>query len=447
MKQIRPRKLKIAMLHFGFFYSGGGEKLVLEEIRGLRAMGNEVTCFAPYVDRKGCFPDYPEMAAVESLLPAPPRWIPLRHAVWVIACCLLVPLFARRFKRFDVIFAANQPAPWIAFVVSYLLGKPYVAYLAQPFRLLHPRKIDLNLGIRIRDGDQSFVKLISHVGRRFIDWADRASVRRANAVLTNGEYATKWISDIYGRETINCPAGSYPDQKANGKSHEKWIGAVEINGIKVTKPYLLVTNRHAPHKRFEYALWALKALSREMPEVSLVITGQESEYTVQLRYLVDGMGLAGSVNFVGLVSEEELTSLYREAAVYIYPAPEEDFGMGMIESMAAGTAVVAWDRAGPTGIVKHSRSGFLVTPFDTDEFADRILQLLHNRDLNSRCAAEGQQIAQSTFSYEKHNRAIASALQNALLDKPSFVDAPIRIQFPCNPSPSNHRHPRSKKGG
>ena len=50
-------KLRIAIFHLGFFYSGGGEKLVLEEIRGLRALGHEVTCFAPYVDRERCFPD------------------------------------------------------------------------------------------------------------------------------------------------------------------------------------------------------------------------------------------------------------------------------------------------------------------------------------------------------------------------------------------------------
>ena len=68
-------RLRIAIFHLGFFYSGGGEKLVLEEIRGLRALGHDVTCYAPYVDREGCFPDIPEMAEVEPLLPPPPAWL------------------------------------------------------------------------------------------------------------------------------------------------------------------------------------------------------------------------------------------------------------------------------------------------------------------------------------------------------------------------------------
>ena len=53
--------MKIAVFHLGFFYSGGGEKLILEEIRGLRALGHKVNCYAPYVDREECFPGVPEM--------------------------------------------------------------------------------------------------------------------------------------------------------------------------------------------------------------------------------------------------------------------------------------------------------------------------------------------------------------------------------------------------
>ena len=94
-----PNPLKIAVLHFGFFYSGGGEKLVLEEVRGLRAMGHEVVCFAPYVDRDDCFPDYPEILEIKNLVPPPPSWLPFRHAICVLACCVLAPLLAPRFAR------------------------------------------------------------------------------------------------------------------------------------------------------------------------------------------------------------------------------------------------------------------------------------------------------------------------------------------------------------
>lgn len=408
------RTLKIAVLHFGFFYSGGGEKLVLEEVGGLRSLGHQVSCYAPFVDRDSCFPDRLEMGEVQSLLPPPPKWLPLRHALWVIASCALAPLFARRFRQHDVILAANQPAPWIGLIIGKLLRKPYVVYLAQPFRLIHPRDIDRSHGLRIRDGDQRFVHWVTRVGGGVIDWADRLSINEAALVLTNGEYATRWISQVYARDTLNCPAGSHMEGGRELPAIDKWSGVVRVGNESIGKPYILVTNRHAPHKRFEYAIWALKALRRRKPDTRLVITGQASGYTEQLQYLVRGLNLQNYVHFVGLVSEPQLAKLYQEAAVYIYPAPEEDFGMGMVEAMASGTPVIAWNRAGPTGIVEHGQTGYLITPYDTDEFAERISDLLTNRELNRKLGIRSLEVAKTRFSYESHNRTVAWALQSAL---------------------------------
>jgi len=126
--------MKIGMFHLGFFYSGGGEKLVLEEIRGLRAMGHEVHCYATYVDRRDCYPDDPEMAEIRSILPPPPSWLPMKDPLWVTLSCLLIPLMAWRFRAYDLFYGANQPGPWFAFVLSKLLRKPYVIYLQAPGR-------------------------------------------------------------------------------------------------------------------------------------------------------------------------------------------------------------------------------------------------------------------------------------------------------------------------
>ena len=54
----KENKLKIAVFHCGFVYSGGGERIVLEEVLGLRRLGHEVVCFAPTLDRELCFPDF-----------------------------------------------------------------------------------------------------------------------------------------------------------------------------------------------------------------------------------------------------------------------------------------------------------------------------------------------------------------------------------------------------
>jgi Mg2+ transporter MgtE len=92
------------------------------------------------------------------------------------------------------------------------------------------------------------------------------------------------------------------------------------------------------------------------------------------------------VLFLGAITEEELNRLYEGAAVYVYPAPEEDFGMGVIESMAKGVPVVAWNQAGPT-VTLGSGTGHLVEPLESRQQNVRLtlphakLALLHPADI------------------------------------------------------------------
>jgi glycosyltransferase involved in cell wall biosynthesis len=406
--------MKIAIFHLGFFYSGGGEKLVLEEVRGLRARGHQVDCFAPFVDRQGCFPDVPEMAEVRTFLPQPPSWLRLPDPLWVALNCALAPLMAWRFRAYDVFLGANQPGPWFAFVFSRLLRKPYVVYLAQPIRLLHPRKVDLQNGIRIRFGDHKALMGIKKLAGWLVDWADRISVRSASAVLTNGQYVSDWIRRLHSLENQPCPAGCHPLPAETIEYPLRWQGQTRVNGWIIPKPYILLTNRHSPMKRFEYALWALKTIRRLAPQVSLVITGQPTEYTDQLRYLASSMRLEGAVHFVGLVTERDLSRLYKEAAVYVYPSPEEDFGMGIVEAMAAGTPVVAWKNGGPTVTVRDGETGYLIEPYDTDQFAERLLRLATDPELAERLGRAAYQRAKEVFSYDRHNEILEAWLLKAL---------------------------------
>lgn len=448
--------MKVAIFHLGFFYSGGGEKLVLEEVRGLRSLGHQVECFAPYVDRASCFPDYPEIGEVQALLPHPPSWIPMKDPIWILLSCLFVPLMAYRFREYDVFLGANQPGPWLAYVLSKILGKPYVGYLAQPLRLLHPRQVDIENGIHIREGDHKFLVLLRRIGGKAINWADRRSVENASLILTNGSHVGDWIKRVYGIDTVDCPAGCHPSPRSVAMSTNRLDGWIEVNGMAIRRPYILLTNRHSPMKHFEYALWALKSIIRRIDNVSLLVTGQETMYTEQLRYLASVLRIEEHVKFVGLIDEHELRKLYESAGVYVYPSPEEDFGMGIVEAMASGTPVVAWRNGGPTVTVVDRRTGFLVDPYDTDSFAKCIELILENPDMARQMGMAAHQRAIRYFTYEAHNRKLEAALSAAIQDPASYrrlirpgtesFPAPMTIQsikanrYEVNHAPNSERH-------
>src|SRR5438552_4048301 len=137
---------RIAVFHCGFTYSGGGERIVIEEVLGLRRRGYDVECYAPTVNASRCYPDLIGEGRVKTFLPQLPRWFPFREAVQMAATSLLMPLYAWRFRGVDAIVGCNQPSAWIAGWAARLMDVPYVVYLNQPNRLVYPRNVDRQTG-------------------------------------------------------------------------------------------------------------------------------------------------------------------------------------------------------------------------------------------------------------------------------------------------------------
>ncbi|HEY6114822.1 MAG TPA: flippase-like domain-containing protein [Candidatus Dormibacteraeota bacterium] len=401
---------RIAVFHCGFTYSGGGERLVIEEVLGLRRRGYEVECYAPTVDASRCYPDLLGEVRVKTFLPQLPRWFPFREAVQMAATSLLMPLYAWRFRGVDAIVGCNQPSAWIAWWAARLIDVPYVVYLNQPNRLVYPRNIDRQTGW-VSNADYRLLAAIVLRATRFVAWADRRSIQEADQLLVNGDYIGDIIRTTYRRDAIDCPAGCHVAQSGFPLPLEsRFSGGLTINGYPIRRPYVLLTNRHYPQKRFDLAIRALAEVRKRHPRVQLVIPGPATSHTASLKDLVRELGLEEAVLFLGPIREEELQSLYEGAGVYVYPAPEEDFGMGVIESMAKGVPVVAWNQAGPTVTVGPG-TGHLAEPLDVSDYAEGIATLLDDRERNQATGERAFEWARR-FDWERH----IDTMERAVLD-------------------------------
>jgi UDP-glucose:tetrahydrobiopterin glucosyltransferase len=111
--------------------------------------------------------------------------------------------------------------------------------------------------------------------------------------------------------------------------------------------------RISPEKGLEDAIAAARAL--DMP---LDVCGKIQDEA----YWLAVMRNAGAqVVYQGFLGPAELQQRYANArATLVTPRWIEAFGNTVIESMACGTPVVAYNRGGPAEIVEHGRSGVLV---------------------------------------------------------------------------------------
>ena len=397
------------MFHLGFFYSGGGEKLVLQEARELRRRGHHVELYAPIVDPEACFPDLLAEIRPRKLLPRLPNIAGVGDGLTLLLCAVMARPLTRGIDA-DVYVGANQPGAWLARAAALQHGRRYVAYLNQPNRLLNARAVDLEARSLIIKKDFFLLDTVASFGRPLLNILDRRSIRDASVRLGDGTYMTSVLTTHYGGSWRSCPAATTPSEHEPVDQRDRLSGVTKIGRRVIERPFVLLTNRHYPQKRFEDMFPVIARIRRRYPSATLVITGSDTPYTDVLRRQAESLGLRRALRFMGLVRETELRTLYEAAAVYVYPSPDEDFGMGIVEAMGSGTPVVAWDHAGPTGILTDGVDGRLIPLGRVDAFADAVLELLDDAALHERLGRAAWHTARDRFSFRSHVDVLEEAI-------------------------------------
>ena len=88
--------------------------------------------------------------------------------------------------------------------------------------------------------------------------------------------------------------------------------------------------------------------------------------------------------------------------------------MGVIEAMAWGVPVVAWNNAGPTTTIISGKTGFLANPFDISDFAQKISTLLQDQKLRNRMGKSAWEQVKANFSWDKHVDIIDKVVKEVL---------------------------------
>jgi len=404
--------LRIAIFHLGFFYSGGGEKLVLQEARELRERGHQVQVYAPIVDPAACFPDLVAEIRPHALLRRLPNVGGVGDGLTLLASAIGAGALTRSLDA-DVYLGANQPGAHLARAAARAHGRRYVVYLNQPNRLLAARAVDLETRSLVIKKDFFLLDTAASFGRPVLNRLDRRSVRDAAVRLGDGSYMTSILKTYYGGTWRSCPAATTPAPAEPLDQGARTAGEVHVGRRTIQRPFILLTNRHYPQKRFEWMFPVIERVRLRHPRATLVITGSDTAYTDVLRRQADARGLRDAIRFMGLVREDELAALYASAAVYVYPSPEEDFGMGIVEAMGQGTPVVAWDQAGPTGIITDRVDGRRVAIDRIDAFGDAVLELLGDAAARVRIGRAAWRTAVERFSFAAHTDILEGALREA----------------------------------
>ena len=84
------------------------------------------------------------------------------------------------------------------------------------------------------------------------------------------------------------------------------------------------------------------------------------------------------VNYIKFLNEDDLKQLYQSIDIFISPSVEENLSCMIIENLACGNPVLAFDIGGNATLIKHKINGYLSKPFEEKDFTLGINFIIRN---------------------------------------------------------------------
>lgn len=133
--------------------------------------------------------------------------------------------------------------------------------------------------------------------------------------------------------------------------------------------------------------------------------GLDKAYAASLPVLAKELAIGDRVTMTGFRSDvlEVLSGL--DLAIHASTTPEP-FGLGLIEAMAAGTALIAADAGAAREIVTPGEDGLLTPPGDHEALATAMLAMCDDTGRRTRLAQAGERTARERFGADQMTRLV-----------------------------------------
>ncbi len=220
-------------------------------------------------------------------------------------------------------------------------AKKHIAYINTPPRFLY--NLDTSLFHKIPNVVKIFLKPLLNSLRK----KDQYYAKSLKIIVANSKNIQEKIQTIYGKKSTVI----YPP--------------VDIENIlkypaSSTKDYYLTIGRLYPYKKIDVIIKAFNKLGKK-----LIIIGKGPEYKKYRKMA------KSNIEFKGFVEEQTKIKLLKECKAFVF-ACEEDFGIVMIEAMAAGKPVIAYNKGGARELIQNKKTGILFS----EQSGDAIIQAI-----------------------------------------------------------------------
>jgi glycosyltransferase involved in cell wall biosynthesis len=325
--------MKVALVHDYIKEYGGAERV----LRTLADMYPKAPIFTAFrIKGSTCDKEFAGREIVES-------WLAPLLKVWLLYSPLrfLTPLIWRSFDFSDYDLVITSCSWYLTRGFKVGPKTKVVAYCHTPPRWLY--------GYETSVGFTKYwpVKVYSAIVGHFMRIYDFRSAQTVDAWIANSKNVAERIEKFYRKDSRVI----YPPVDV-----EKIVQVSK--GIK-RENYFLIVSRLAGAKGLEEAARSF----RNQTNYKLKIVGESHGFSDVENKLKELSG--GNVELLGRIDDVSLYHQYAKAKGFIALAKDEDFGMTVVESQAAGTPVIAFNGGGFKESIIDGVTGVLID--NTDE--------------------------------------------------------------------------------
>jgi len=195
--------------------------------------------------------------------------------------------------------------------------------------------------------------------------------------------------------------------------------------------------RVIPHG-IDLSLWPERAINKRTPTVlwnkNRAATVCDPQPVNDLAQATRGMGFTYTTTFgtsadnvvvTGSIPHTDMVKLLYGTGVYL-ATTKETFGIAVLEALAAGVPVLAWDWGALPDIITHGVDGLLVEPGDIEGTREALLYIMDNQDTMSVAARDKA----AQFSWPSICSMYADTYRDAHQEKQGIASGLVTVVIP-----------------
>jgi glycosyltransferase involved in cell wall biosynthesis len=226
----------------------------------------------------------------------------------------------------------------------------------------------------------------------------RYTVRRADLVTSNNEFMGRRLVEL------GAPAERVALVVLGAESFflEAPEASVNLRPVDETPP-TVISLRSLDSRLYnvDVILRAMALVRRRVPDARLLVAG-DGRLRPGLERLAGGLGLEGSVRFLGYVGREALRDALASAHVSVSVPRSDATAVSTLEAMAVGCFPILSDLPSQEELVRRGENGFRVPVGNAGALAEQIVEAIGRPDLRRRALELNRQLVKQRGLLEEN---------------------------------------------